>query len=191
MTELLITPDKGALKPRPVLWLVILWIFTIANYLSKGFNLTTQTLLFFTLLMAAYGIWTLYIDSKKQILINKATRQIEVIHYTFFGTRLNSSYPIMYFGTIRSYISLGQGTRNVVELITNDGTRALPLSSFLPNRGKKFWSLDGETENPEAAKLVTTVANFIHVQNLGFVGQHVGKLPLEKDESNFIKHLFK
>jgi hypothetical protein len=137
MTELLITPDKGALKPRPFLLLVILWIFTIANYLGKGYNFTTQALLFFTVLLTAYAVWTLHIDSKKQILINKSTRQIEVIHYTFFGTRQNNSYPIMYFGTIRSYISLGHGARNVVELITNDGTRGLPLSSFLPNRGKK------------------------------------------------------
>ncbi|MEZ0288306.1 MAG: hypothetical protein ACAH05_05000 [Methylophilus sp.] len=191
MTELLITPDKGALKPQPVLLLTVLLFFTIANYLGKGFNATTQAMLFLTVLLTAYAFWRLYIDSKKQILINRNSRQIQVITYTFFGTRQDISYPIMYFGSIRSYISVGNRARNVVELVTNDGNRSLPLSSFLPNGGKKFWSVEVETENPEAANLVTTVASFIPVQNLGFVEHHFAKFPLEKEEGNLIKNIFK
>lgn len=191
MNELLITPDKGALKTQPVLLLTILLFFTAANYVLKGFNPLTQAMLFLTVVCTVYGYWKLYIASKKQVLINKITRQIEVTTYNFFGTRQVKTYPIMYFGAIRSYISLGHAARNVVELITNDGSHSLHLSRFLPNGGKKFWSLGGTTENPEAANLVTTVTNFIPVQNLGFVGHHFGKFPLERGGDGFIKNIFK
>ena len=190
MNELLITPDKGALKPPSVLLLTILLCLTIAHYLSKGFNVTTQAMLFLTVVLAAYGVWRLHIDSKKRILINKTSRQIHVITYNFFGTRQDASYPIMYFGSIRSYISLGNRARNVVEL-TNDGTRSLPLSTFVSHGGKRLWSSAVETENPDAGNLVTAVASFIPVQNLGFVGYHFGKFPLEKDENHRIKNIFK
>ncbi len=191
MTELLITSAKGALKTQPVFLLIILLSLTMVNYLNKGFNAITQSLLFVAALLIAYKFWRWYIDSKKQVLINKASREIEVISYTIFGNRLHKRYPIMYFGAVRSYISVGNRARNVVELITNDGARSLHLTAFLSHGARKFWSSKIETENPEAANLVTTVASFIPVQNLGFVGHHFGKLPVEKARNNFIKNIFK
>ncbi|MGP1716811.1 MAG: hypothetical protein ACTS9Y_06485 [Methylophilus sp.] len=191
MTELIITPAKGALKAQPVLLLVTLLFVTMANYLGKGFNAVTQTLSFVTLMLATYVIWRAYIASKKQILINKASKQIEVTTYTFFGGRQKRRYPVMYFGAIRSYISLGHRARNVVELITNDGTGSLPLSSFTPKGGKKLWTVQIETENPAAADLVISVANLIPVQNLGFVGHHFEKTPVEKERDHFIRNISK
>ncbi len=191
MTELLIIPDKGELKTYPVLLLAIMLLFIIANYLNKGLDTATLAALGFIIVLIALMFWNLYMASKTRILINKATKQIEVISYGFFGTRQESSYPIMYFGSIRSYISFGGSARNIVELITNDGNRSLHLSSFLPHGGKKFWSLKMETENPEAENLVMTVANFIPVENLGFVGHQFGKFPIEIKEDNFIKNMFK
>lgn len=185
MTELLITPDKGSLKSQPVLLITILLCSTIASYLNKGFSPLTQSLLFLTAVFTFYSLWRVYIASKKRILINKTSRQIEVITYTFFGNRQLRHYPIMYFGSIRSYIPLGNGARNVVELVTNDDTRSLHLSTFLFHRGKKLWSAEVGKENPGAAQLVTAVADFIPVQNLGFVGHHFEKFPLEKDEGKF------
>lgn len=191
MTELLIIPDKGELKTYPVLLLAIMLLFIIANSLNQGLDTVTLAALGFIVVLIALMFWNLYVASKTRILINKTTKQIEVISYSFFGTRQESSYPIMYFGSIRSYISFGGGARNVVELITNDGNRSLHLSSFLPHGGKKLWSLKMETENPEAENLVMTVANFIPVQNLGFVGHQFGKFPIEIKEDNFIKNMFK
>lgn len=191
MTELLIIPDKGALKTPPVLLYAILLFFTVTSYLGKGFNTATLGLLCLTIALTASMFWSLYIASKKRILINKASKQIEIITYTFFGARQENSYPIMYFGSIRSYISLGGGSRNVVELITNDGTRSLHLSSFLPHGRKQFWTMQVATENPEAAKLVNAITDFIPLQNLGFCGYHFGKFPLEKNGAGFIKNIFK
>lgn len=191
MTELLIIPDQGVLKTKPVFLLTILLFFTVSHYLHKGFNPLTQAMFFLTVVLTVYGYWGLFIASKRRVIINKASRQIEVITYTFFGNRQKSSYPMMYFASIRSYISLGNGARNVVELITNDDARSLHLSSFLPDGGKKSWSLEGATEHPEAANLATTVAHFISVQNLGFVGYHFGKFPLEKEGNHRIRNIFK
>lgn len=191
MTELLITPAKGTLKTKPVLLLAIFLCATITSYLAKGLNALTLALLLLTVLLSAYAGWRNYIASKRQVLINKISKQIEVTSYTFFGSRQQQSYPVMYFGAIRSYISSGHGSRNVVELITNDGQGSLHLSSFMPEGGKKFWSVQVETEHPDARQLVSSVANFIPVQNLGFVGHHFAKLPLEKNDDHFIKQLFK
>jgi hypothetical protein len=191
MTELLITPAKGTLKTKPVLLLAILLCFTVTSYLAKGCNALTLALLLLTVLLSAGGCWRMYIASKKRILINKTSRQIQVTRYTFFGSRQQQSYPVMYFGAIRSYISLGPGARNVVELVTNDGHGSLHLSSFKPKGGKKFWSVEIETEHPDATQLVSRVANFIPVQNLGFVGHHFAKLPLEKNAEHVIKEIFK
>ncbi|MGQ2966173.1 hypothetical protein [Methylophilus sp.] len=189
MTELLITPAKGALKTKTVLLFALLLSCTVTSYLAKGLNALTLALLMLTVLLSAYGSWRMYIASKTKILINKTSRQIEVTRYTFFGSRQQQHYPVMYFGAIRSYISLDHGARNVVELITNDGHGSLHLSSFMPRGGKKFWSVEVETEHPDARQLVSRVANFIPVQNLGFVGHHFAKLPLEKDRTHFIKHI--
>jgi hypothetical protein len=191
MTELLITSAKGALKTQPVFLLIILLSLTVASYLNKGFNSITQSLLFVAVVLITYKFRRWHIDSKKQVLINKASREIEVITYTIFGTRLHKRYPIMYFGAIRSYISLGNRAKNVVELVTNDGARSLHLTAFLSNGARKFWSSKLETENPEAANLVTMVASFIPVQNLGFVGHHIGKLPVEKARNSLFKKIFK
>jgi hypothetical protein len=191
MTELLITSAKGAFKTQPVFLLIILSGLTVVSYLNKGFNSLTQSLLFVAVVLMAYKFWRWYIDSKKQVLINKANREIEVISYTIFGSRLHKRYPIMYFGAIRSYILVGNRARNVVELVTNDGARSLHLTAFLSNGARKFWSSKVETENPDAANLVTKVASFIPVQNLGFVGHHFGKLPVDIARKGFIKNIFK
>jgi hypothetical protein len=191
MTELLITPAKGTLKTKPVLLLAILLCFTVTSYLAKGLNALTLALSLLTVLLTTGGCWRIYLASKNKILINKTTRQIHVTRYTIFGSRQQQSYPVMYFGAIRSYISLGPGARNVVELVTNDGHGSLHLSSFTPRGGKRFWSVQVETEHPDAAQLVSSVANFIAVQNLGFVGHHFAKRPLDNNADHVITDIFK
>lgn len=170
MNELLIKQNKSALKIIPAMAFLLFGFFTISSYLGSGFSAQTQATLAFTIFFTIFALWYLYTDSKRQVLINKSTKQIEIIECSIFGTQKYNNYPIGNFSSIQSYITHGKGARNIVELVTSDGNRGLFLSSFLPCGGKKFWSFEIETENPKAALLASQVAAFIPIKNTGFIG---------------------
>jgi hypothetical protein len=95
------------------------------------------------------------------------------------------------FSSVQSYISRGKGARNIVELVTTDGNRGLVLSTFYPCGGKKFWSLQIEIENPEAALLASKVSEFITIKNVGFIGHKfvTNQIGIEKN-AKFISNMF-
>lgn len=117
--------------------------------------------------------------------------QIEINEFSFFGNRKQKTYPLSKFGSVQSYITHGKAARNIVELVTTDGNRGLRLSSFLPCGGKKFWSLEIETENPKAAVLTSKVAAFISIKNRGFIGHKFATYEISiDDDGKFISDMF-
>ncbi|MBF4988343.1 hypothetical protein [Methylophilus sp. 14] len=191
MNELLIKQNKGALKTLPVMFLLVFTFFTISSYLGSGFSAQTQAMLAFTIFFTVFALWFLHIHSKRQVLINKSTEQIEITEFSIFGTQKYKNYPLGNFSSIRSYITHGKGARNIVELVTSDGNRGLFLSSFLPCGGKNFWSLEIETENPEAALLASQVAAFLSIKNIGFIGHKfaTNQVGIENN-AKFISNMF-
>ncbi|WP_029148856.1 hypothetical protein [Methylophilus sp. 5] len=191
MNELLIKQNKGTLKTLPVMFFLVFAFFTISSYLGSGFSAQTQTMLGFTIFIQFFALWYLHIHSKRQVLINKSTEKIEITEFSIFGTQKYKNYPLGNFSSIQSYITHGKGARNIVELVTSDGNRGLFLSSFLPCGGKKFWSLEIETENPEAALLASQVAAFLSIKNIGFIGHKfaTNQVGIENN-AKFISNMF-
>jgi len=167
MNELLIKQNKSALK---AILAMVFSFFTFSSYLQSGFSSQTQALLGLGVFFLVFGGWHQHLISKRQVLINKLTSQIEITEFSFFGTLKHITYSLSDFSSVQSYITRGKGARNIVELVTTDGNRGLLLSSFLPCGGKKFWSLEIETENPEAAQLASKVSEFMKIKNTGFIG---------------------
>ena len=159
--------------------------------MNSGFSTQTQALLGFGVFFLVFGGWHQYLDSKRQVLINKLTSQIELTEFSFLGKSKHTTYSLDDFSSVQSYISRGKGARNIVELVTTDGNRGLLLSSFFPCCGKKFWSLDIETENSEAALLASKVTEFIKIKNMGFIGHKfvTSQLGIEKN-AKFISNIF-
>lgn len=165
--------------------------FTFSSYLKFAFSTQTQALLGLTIFFTVWGVWSLYISSKRRVLIDKLTSQIQITEISFFGTQKHNTYSLGDFSSVQSYITHGKGARNIVELVTRDGNRGLLLSSFLPSGGKKFWSLEIETENQEAALLASKVSEFITVKNLGFVGHKFATTQIGiENNANFISNMF-
>ena len=191
MNELLIKQNKSALRAMPTIIFLVFAFFTFSSYLRSAFSAQTQTLLAFTIFFTVLGAWSQYVSSKRQVLINKLTSQIEITEFSVFGARKHNTYSLNSFGSVHSYITHGKGARNIVELVTTDGNRGLLLSSFLPSGGEKFWSLEIETENPEAALLASEVSGFITIKNLGFIGHKffTNQIGIENN-AKFISRMF-
>lgn len=191
MNELLIKQNKSALKANVAIVFLVFVFFTFSIYLKSGFSTQTQALLGLGTFFLFFGGWNYYLVSKKQILINKLTLQIKVTELSLFGTPKHITYSLGNFSSVRSYITRGKGARNIVELVTTDGNRGLALSSFSPCGGKKFWSLEIETENPEAALLASKVSEFIKIKNMGFIGHKFATSPIDiENNAKFISNIF-
>ena len=194
MNELLIEQNKVGFKTKPLLVFLISSFFTLATYLKTGFSTQTQAMLFFTIAFTAWGSWYLYTASKKLILINKSTEQIQVTELSFWGKLKHKKYSLNNFGAVQSYITrvtTGMGAVHIVELVSKDGNRGLVLSTFLPCGNRRFWSLEIEKENPNAIDLASKVADFIPVNNLGFIGHKfvTNQIGIE-DETKYISNMF-
>jgi hypothetical protein len=189
MNELNIKQAKAVLQTLPILTLCIFISFIIVLYLKTGLSTLTLAILISTILMTAYGAWDLHTTSKRQVSIDRLKGRITVVSVSIIGHQSIRHYPIQYFSAVRSYITNDNAAKNMVELVTNDGKRGLLLSSFSPY-SKKRWSLEGGTENPDAAALVNVVTAFIPLKNLGFVGRRFETDSVEKDKRNFFSKLF-
>lgn len=191
MNELLIKQNKSALKTILAMVFFVFAFFTFSIYLESGFSSQTQALLGLGVFFLVFGGWHQYLISKRHVLINKLTSQIEITEFSFFGTPKHITYSLSEFSSVQSYITRGKGARNIVELVTTDGNRGLLLSSFFPCGGKKFWSLEIETENPEAALLASKVSEFIKIKNTGFIGHKfvTNQIGIENN-AKFISNMF-
>lgn len=191
MNELLIKQNKDNLKTIPTMVFLCFSFFTFSSYMKSGFSTETLAILGLGALLLIFGGWHQYLISKRQVLINKLTSQIQITEFSFFGTPKHLTYPLSDFSSVQSYITRGKGARNIVELLTTDGNRGLMLSSFFPCSGKKFWSLETETENPEAALLASKVSAFITIKNIGFVGHKfaTNQIGIENN-AKFIRNMF-
>lgn len=191
MNELLIKQNKSALKTILAMVFFVFAFFIFSSYLKSGFSSQTQAMLGLGVFFLFCGGWHQYLISKRHVLINKLSSQIEVTEFSFFGTPKHITYSLSDFSSVQSYITRGKGARNIVELVTTDGNRGLLLSCFPPCGGKKLWSLEIETENPEAAQLASKVSEFITIKNTGFIGHKfvTNQIGIENN-AKFISNMF-
>ena len=153
----------------PWLWGAVIF-FAFFYYLSYGYSKNILMIYSFTLVFLLVLHWTVYLQSKREVIISKKEKVVTIYETTFFRKITSTSFPLHTFIGIRSYLHSSEGAGNIhVELVHSDGIRGLPLSNFAISYGDKFLSY-GLHENKEAEALRKAVSEFANLKDLGFLG---------------------
>lgn len=118
--------------------------------------------------------WVYSIAGRRRVTLDQANAQVLIASVSvLFKPRLKS-YPLEFFGSVQSYVTLGKPPINRVELVSKTGGETLLLARFEPvNTARSFWSFPHEGESRHAQGLRRSVAEQFGLLDRGFLGSRM------------------
>ena len=169
MNELLIKQNKHHLYSVPIAWVVI-GCFAFFHFLGNDYSKAALMIFIFAFLIIAMLHWSVFQQSKREVIINKQENKITVLEKSYLNKEIVQSYSISSFRGVRSYLPSYQGIsppQNHIVLLYKDSDTNLLLSSFCVSSGNKFFT-HGAYETNEAESLRIAVSELTGLTDFGF-----------------------
>lgn len=167
-------------QPRNFLAPVVAAVFLPIGLLKvlplDGIRLSQLAFPLAILLYIFIRVWVEVVRGRRVAEIDAESGRVLIHSVSLLLRQKTSSFALTEFGSVRSYMTPGEFSKNVLELVTTAGGEALLLAWFNPGADKRKWLIPGEIESSEATKLRASISNEFGLRDDGFLGvRWVGK----------------
>jgi hypothetical protein len=174
MSRISITQPSYFVAPAIFSLFIPLWFLKVMPL--DGIRISQLGFPLAMLSLIAFCIWIEVVRGRRTAVVDGENGRVLIQTVSLLLRQKTTTFALSEFGSVRSYITPGRGSKNVVELVTVAGGEALLLAWFYPGVDKRKLFFPGETESIKAKNLRTDISKVAGLRDDGFLSvRWVGK----------------